>query len=427
MQRKRDEARRTQVGERAEFSVAEGDMLHGLFEKDEEMSMTMAQADARERFRRSVTQAQMSDLLSLVSNAERDLVSYDEVVAKLRARQQIEKGTQMVPLEDIVGSVGRYRDFTRSFLPRAGVNEERWTRLDAALNSMEGFPPVDLFRIGEAYFVRDGNHRVSVARANGATHIEAYVTEIATDIPLTADDFERDQWIIKVERKQFLDKTNLATLRPDHGIEITEPGRYELMLHHIEVHQFLRNQELTRSGSPERLDWSAAVVSWYETVYLPVVQAIRDYELLRNFPGRTEADLYLWIGYHRERLAATYGLAPLSPTAAVATFANAYSDSLIQRTVNGLLRGLHWVRGDTRPLGLSEAEFNEARARHAAGELTLSEAEALQAKALYAAAHPPAATGQRRYGDDGEEPEDPEHERLSSTGWHPRTGPSGDW
>ncbi len=138
-------------------------MLHGLFEGDGTMSVTMVQAEARERFRRSVTQAQMSDLLGLVSGAERDLVSYDEVVAKLRARQQIEKGTQMVLLEDIVGSVGRYRDFTRSFMPRAGVNEERWTRLDTALNSMEGFPPVDLFKIGEAYFVRDGNHRVSVA------------------------------------------------------------------------------------------------------------------------------------------------------------------------------------------------------------------------------------------------------------------------
>ncbi len=249
-------------------------------------------------------------------------------------------------------------------------------------------------------------------RANGATHIEAYVTEIATDIPLTADDFERDQWIIKVERKQFLDKTNLDTVRPDHGLEITEPGRYELMVRHIEVHQYLRNQDLDRIGSHERLDWDAAVGSWYDTVYMPVVEAIRDYDLLRNFPGRTEADLYLWIGYHRERLAATYGLAPLSPTAAVSSFASTYGDTLIQRTVNGLLKGLHWMKRDSRPLGLSEAEFNEARARHEAGELTLSEAEALQAHR-----EAPASTnGHPHPGEDAAETDDTEHARLSVAG-----------
>ena len=331
----------------------------------------------------------MGDLLGLITGADRDLVSYDEVVTKLHARQQIEKGTEMVPLDNIVGSVGRYRDFTRNFLPRAAVNEERWTRLDTALNSMEGFPPVELFKIGEVYFVRDGNHRVSVARANGSTHIEAYVTEIETDIPLTLDDFERDQWIIKIERAEFMEDTQIDEIRPEHGIEITEPGRYAMMLNHIEVHRFLLDQELERKGSAERLSWRDAVASWYDNVYMPVVQAIRDYDLLHNFPGRTEADLYLWIALHRERLAAAYGLAPLSPTTAVSTFAHIYGDTLIQRTVKGLLKGLHWVLGDDRPLGMTEEEFQEAKARHEAGELTLGEVEQLRERleAAHKAAH----------------------------------------
>lgn len=375
------------------------------------MTSLMAQAEARERFRRSVTQAQMGDLLGLVTNAERDLVSYDEVVAKLQARQQIAKGTEMVPLENIVGSVGRYRDFTRNFLPRAGVNEERWTRLDAALNSMEGFPPVELFKIGEVYFVRDGNHRVSVARANNSTHIEAYVTEIETDIPLTLDDFERDQWIIKIERAKFLEETDIDHIRPDHGIEITEPGRYDMMLNHIEVHRFLRDQELERQGSDERMSWREAVASWYENVYMPVVQAIRDYDLLHNFPGRTEADLYLWIALHRERLAAAYGLAPLSPTTAVSTFAQIYGDTLIQRTVKGLLKGLHWVLGEDRPLGMTEEEFQEARARHEAGEMTLGEVELLRAQ-LEAEHHP----------GDEEEPLPHAEEPFENHGWHAPLG-----
>jgi hypothetical protein len=380
------------------------------------MATLLAQAEARERFRRSVTQAQMSDLLGLVSGADRDLVSYDAVVAKLQARQQIEKGTQMAPLENIVGSVGRYRDFTRNFLPRAGVNEERWTRLDAALNSMEGFPPVELFKVGEVYFVRDGNHRVSVARANGSTHIEAYVTEIETDIPLTLDDFERDQWIIKIERAKFLHETNIDHIRPNHGISITEPGRYAMMLDHIEVHRYLRDEELERQGDHVGLSWPEAVSSWYDNVYMPVVQAIRDYDLLHNFPGRTEADLYLWIALHRERLAAAYGLAPLSPTTAVSTFAQVYGDTLIQRTVKGLLKGLHWVMGDDRPLGMTEEEFQEAKARHEAGELTLGEADLLRVRLEARAA---AAGKSEAVDDDGE---DSTEDRLSSAAWHTRLG-----
>jgi hypothetical protein len=338
--------------------------------------MNRTRVEAHERFRRSLTRAQLADLLGLISGEDTDLVNYNEVAKRLHARQQIDLGTEIVPLDRIVGSVGRYRDFTRSFLPRAGVSLERWARVDEAMHSMEGLPAVELFKIGEVYFVKDGNHRVSVARANGLTEIEAYVTELKTDIPLTLDDFERDQWIIKAERAEFLEKTRLDKLRPDHNIQITEPGRYAIMLHHIEVHQYFHNLELEAADAEDRLDWFAAVESWYDSVYLPVVQAIRDYDLLRSFPGRTEADLYLWIAHHRERLAQEYDLAPLGPREAVSTFAQVYSDTLVQRTMKGLRSGLHRVFGHYEiPLGMSDEEFQQLRARHEAGELSIAEAE----------------------------------------------------
>jgi hypothetical protein len=285
-------------------------------------------------------------------------------------------GSRMVPLELIVGSVGRYRDFTRTFLPRSGVNEERWARLDAAMNSLEGLPLVELFKIGEVYFVRDGNHRVSVARANGATHIEAYVTEVKTDIPLTLDDFERDRWIIKAEYAEFLEQTGIDELRPGHDLRLTEPGRYEILLHHIEVHRYFRNLELARAGSTHSLSWRKAVASWYDHVYMPVVEAIRKYGLMEHFPERTETDLYLWVAHHRERLAKHYGLAPLSPDAAVSTFAEVHSDMPLERTLKGIRLSLHRILGqDEKPLGMTGEEFLEARARHDAGEISLAEAE----------------------------------------------------
>lgn len=338
------------------------------------MSTPTHRVEAYEKYKQSLTKAQLGDLLNRISGSDGDLISYDMVAKHLHARQQIEMGIQMVALDQIVGSVGRYRDFTRTFLPRAGANAERWTRLDAAMNSLEGFPPVDLFKIGEVYFVRDGNHRVSVARANGATHIEAYVTEVKTDIPLTVNDFERDQWLIKAEAAEFESKTRLNQLRPDNGVRFTEPGRYALLMQHIEVHQYLRDIERAEEGLPE-LTWEEAVLSWYEMVYIPVVEAIHRYHLLEHFPERTEADLYHWIALHRERLSTHYELAPLDPDTAVSTFLEVHSERPIERMLQSLRIGWHWLFAEQRPLGMSEEAFHQLRARHAAGEISLAEAE----------------------------------------------------
>jgi hypothetical protein len=240
---------------------------------------------------------------------------------------------------------------------------------------------VDLFKVGEVYFVRDGNHRLSVARANGLDDIEARVTVVETDVPLTVDDFNvRDQWIIKAERQEFLKQVGAEGVCPGHEIEFTEPGRYPMLLRHIHVHWYLRNLEIEGVGGDDWLDWSDAVASWCENVYLPVVDAIRTHNVMPDFPDRTEADLYLWIAHHREELSQEYDLAPLSADEAVSTFAEVYSDALFQRTMKSLRLGLHRALGQAdKPLGMSDEEFQNLRARHDAGELTLGEAESEEA------------------------------------------------
>ncbi|MEZ4657446.1 MAG: hypothetical protein R2911_07730 [Caldilineaceae bacterium] len=331
--------------------------------------------ESKERFRRHLFRAQLADLFALITGANTDLVRYDEVAKRLRARQQVEMGTEFVPIAKIVGSVGRYQDFTRTFLPRTNVNQERWARVDTAMNSLEGVPPVELFKIGDVYFVRDGNHRVSVARANGSTYIEAYVTEVKTDVPLTVDDFERDQWLIKAEYTEFMAQTHLDILRPGADIRFTEPGRYEILPRHIEVHRYLHNERIPLHEPQRAMDWEQAVMSWYDTVYMPVIEAIRDYHILEHFPERTEADLYLWIVYHRERLAQHYELAPLSPEEAVITFAETHSELPLERGWQAIRQGLHRTFWDDEvPLGLTEEEFRALRARHDAGEISLAEA-----------------------------------------------------
>lgn len=253
-------------------------------------------------FRRARRRAGLEVIMARMSGDSVDLLSYEDVRRKLKARESGTKKLQDVPLDAIVGSVGRYTDFTRNFLPRTDSTEHRWASIKVATTSPTGgLPPIELYKVGDAYFVVDGHHRVSVARELGSSHIEAYVTEVETKVPLSPDD-SPDDLIIKAEYTDFLRETELDTLRPEADLTLTAPGKYRLLKEHIDVHRYFMGIEQNRE-----IPYREAVTHWYDTVYLPTVQLIRERDLLRDFPERTEADLYLWIMEHRSALQEALG------------------------------------------------------------------------------------------------------------------------
>jgi nucleotide-binding universal stress UspA family protein len=247
-------------------------------------------------FRRARSQAQLKELLARLSGASAQLLSFDEVRQTLRLQGGIERGLQDIPLEAIVGSVGRYTDFTRDFLPRKEIDPQRWARVKVATNGLVGLPPIEVYQIGNAYFVIDGNHRVSVARQMGAQYIQAYVTEVHSRVPLNPD-VRPDELILLAEYNQFLEQTRLNEFRPEADLSVTLPGQYPHLLEHIEVHRHFMGLEQQREIPNEE-----AVTHWYDAVYLPIVQIIRNQGILRRFPNRTETDLYIWIAEHRQEL-----------------------------------------------------------------------------------------------------------------------------
>jgi nucleotide-binding universal stress UspA family protein len=214
----------------------------------------------------------------------------------LRAQTGPSVGLREIPLDAIVGSVGRYSDFTRSFLPLQDGNEQRWARIQVKLSDLEGLPPIEVYQIGDAYFVRDGNHRVSVMRRMGATHIQAYVTEVKSRVPLSPDT-QPDDLILKAEYAEFLERTCLDEVRPSANLTVTAPGKYPAFLEQIDLHRYFMGLAQGRE-----IPYREAVAHWYDEVYLPVVGVIRDLEILEHFPKRTEADLYLWLSDHRAEL-----------------------------------------------------------------------------------------------------------------------------
>jgi hypothetical protein len=102
---------------------------------------------------------------------------FDEVRRSLHAYNQVRRGVRVVDTEKIVGSVGRRRDFDRCFMPLRAAAGDRWKRVDLAFHRGVDLPPVSLYKLGDSYFVEDGNHRVSVARYHGVPGVEADVTE----------------------------------------------------------------------------------------------------------------------------------------------------------------------------------------------------------------------------------------------------------
>jgi hypothetical protein len=290
---------------------------------------------AQDDFERAYRKGFWRKLSSWLTGKRNELLPFDAVRERIPIRGQHYIGLQQVPVEQIVGSLGRYRDFDRAFLPRQDRTRSRWVSIDSAHYEDTILPPVDLFKVGEIYFVRDGNHRVSVARERGQVFVDAYVIEIEVPVPLTAD-MDMDDLDLKAEYAAFLEQTDLDSIRPQAEIELTLPGEYERLLEHISVHRWYIGE-----GQEREIPYEEAVASWYDNVYSPMVALIDEHQLLEDFPDRTRADLYLWIieyeWFLREAYRNDYSFQIVSNQ-----FKERFSGSPSRRLVN-LLKKSVWV------------------------------------------------------------------------------------
>jgi nucleotide-binding universal stress UspA family protein len=244
-------------------------------------------------FRSARQKATLREIIARYTGEFTELLSFEDVRQKLKALVGPQEVLKDIPINAIIGSVNRYQDFSRGFLPGQNIDEERWANVELANFSMVGLPPIEVYQIDEVYFVSDGNHRVSVARQLGSTQIQAYVTEVHSRVPLTAD-VRPEDLILKSEYIEFLEYTNLDQVRPDSNLSVTVPGQYKFIEEHVAVHRYFMGIEQQRE-----IPVSDAAADWYDKVYLPVVDIIRERGLLIDFPSRTETDLYLWIAEHR--------------------------------------------------------------------------------------------------------------------------------
>ncbi|NBB90842.1 MAG: transcriptional regulator [Spirochaetes bacterium] len=259
---------------------------------------------AREDFNKARMREKISRIIHSLSPQNHELLSLRDVKEVVRPKSETYRGLQTVDVTHIVGSEGRYRDFNKGFLPRRDALRGRWQSIDRAHLQQVNLPPIRLYEVGGVYFVRDGNHRVSVARAQGVMAIDAEVVSLGTEIRLDPKMAKADlkTAVINYEKEEFYRQTNWPQIIPHYDLVFTEIGRYDELLHHVEGHKYFLNQRF--SGE---LSFREALQSWFNNVFKPIVDVIAYERILARFPGRTAADLYIWIVKHWDELKQEFG------------------------------------------------------------------------------------------------------------------------
>lgn len=237
-----------------------------------------------------------------------ELLSLDVVRKRLRIFEQHYIGIEPIPVANIIGTADRSARFTKDFLPRDFEAREKWRRVEQAF-PLSDFPPIVAYRIGDAYFVVDGHHRVGIAKQRDVEFIDAEITELKTREPLGTD-IDIAEIIHREQRQIFMDESGLERSRPQASIEFSRPLGYIELLELVQVHGYHLMIERGEVLAPE-----AVAADWYDYVYLPALDALSNAGLREAFSDRTDADLFLWIYERRQALFPEHGSLSLEETA----------------------------------------------------------------------------------------------------------------
>jgi hypothetical protein len=255
--------------------------------------------DATHDFLRARRRAALARLAARLRGEPDDVgvvLPYTEVLDALGYVSEHRLGLRVVPLDAIAGTVDRGRDFDRSFRPTSARTRSRWEQIAVAMRRGDELPPVDLVKIGELYFVRDGHHRVSVARALGLKDIDAYVTEVTTrvgaDRKITLADLP-----LKSHERVFFERVPLPP-EARSEIKLTDPWDYAELAESVEAWGYRTIQDLR-----EPLDRLQTAERWLEHEYRPVVAMLSEADLIGD---HTETEAYMRIIAERYRLLRTH-------------------------------------------------------------------------------------------------------------------------
>ncbi|ERJ93530.1 hypothetical protein [Treponema lecithinolyticum] len=291
------------------------------------MTLTESSLQTENDFNKARNKALFNDLQHFLNPKETELLSFTDIKNWLKPKNEVYLGMQVVPVNLIAGSEGRYKDFDNHFFPRNMHLKNRWRRIDDAHLRDVILPPIQLYEIGGLYFVRDGNHRVSVARAQGVECIDAEVTSLQSEIKLHVGMTRRQIFkrVLNYEKRVFYAETAFGDITDCWDLDFSAVGEYDVIYNHIQIHKYYINQDKT-----EEISMSEAILSWYNTVYLPVVNVLKKQHIMRKFRKRTISDMYVYLIKYWDELKHKFG-DEISLDAAAEEFTNIYGNGFFKR------------------------------------------------------------------------------------------------
>jgi hypothetical protein len=259
----------------------------------------LPQADAQFDFGRARRRRAMARIAARLRRDPSDvnvILPFEEVVAALGRRGERRLGLETIPLDSIVGTVDRGREFDRRFRPTSGRVRTRWERIATAQRKGQAMPPIDVYRIGELHFVKDGHHRVSVAGALGYDVIEAWVTEVLTEVGAERT-IRLADLPLKSHERLFFER---VPLEPEERaqIQLTDEWRYAALAEAVEAWGFRAIQ-----GRGEPMSRAEVAEAWFHEEYRPVVETLREAELIRR---GTETETYMRVSHLRYLILRTH-------------------------------------------------------------------------------------------------------------------------
>ena len=259
----------------------------------------LPRADAQYDFSRARRQRALSRLSARLRRADdvNHILPFEEVVRALGRTGERRLGRRLISLDSIVGTVDRSREFDRSFRPTSPRVRERWQRINLAQRKGQAMPPIDVYRIGDLHFVKDGHHRVSVAHALGHRDIDAYVTEVLTELGADREIRLRDL-PLKSHQRLFYDRVPLPPEQREQ-IHLSDEWRYAALSEAVEAWGFRVSQA--------RSEWMSrreVAEEWFRDEYQPVVQMLREAQLIPK--GVTETEAYMTVAALRYLILRTH-------------------------------------------------------------------------------------------------------------------------
>lgn len=297
--------------------------------------MNFEQAQTEEDFSKARNKAFFNEIQHLLSPEEASLISLNDVKQLIRPVNETYLGMKVIPIDKIIGSEGRYKDFDNNFFPKSSHLRNRWEHVDEAAIKEINLPPIKVYEIAGLYFVRDGNHRVSVAKARGTEFIDAEVVTLQSEIKLKKPDNINDivKQIINYEKRLFYAETSFGDITDFWCLDFSRAGRYDVIYNHILTHKYFLNQK-----QKDEVSMEDAIISWFTKVYIPIISTIQKKKILKKFPKRTYSDLYVWIVRYWDDLKHKFGNNEIPIDIAVEDFTKKYKIPLYKRFINNFKR-----------------------------------------------------------------------------------------